>query len=140
VYTLQYTTEKATNLVPIEDMKDGMVVSCFQLLPTEIINVENVYKLAYKGLNMKWIAAKLGIERNTLDQHFNKTFHKGVADRIEHLLSVTESKIDEGDADWAWKMLNRLDPQPKDPEVVIQQNFTGTATATITDLNNQLLE
>lgn len=152
---MKFTQSPTSLTVPIEDMQEGktILVNVRQLLPTKIdFTTQDVYDWAHIGLSQRLIAAKVMLNENTIASHFSKTIAKAKADRaIDLYCLVSEDIIEQPgrdapkpNIDSAWKMLNRLDPLPKDPTVVISQTFhqaTELASSiSMEDINSALLE
>lgn len=141
------TFHPTATVVPIEDLKDGDVVHTSQLLPTDVINVANVYDLATLGLSLKGIAAKLRMPYNSFLQHFSKTVAQAYADAAtEKLLCINEISNGEVDKTSGLKLdaskyliEKRLDPTPKDPIISIGQATImlppQAATLSVDDVN-----
>ena len=125
--------------VPIEDIVDGMVVNAGQLLEP---SVDKVYETALVGLTNNGTAALLGMSRQILMFHFPKTLAKARADKAAEMMQKINNKADDelskGDMAAIKLILNRCDPEDKEPQVVIQQqiNIADKYKLSIDDIND----
>lgn len=137
--TLIYTAEA----VPREDLKKGMTVHAKQMLtPTP----EEVAEKAFAGLSMKGIAAYFGMHIQTLHKNFPRTLATARAQGAIELLDIVRAKAGDstikGDIAALKILLQRLDPEEKEPTIVIAQQINvsdkliGTS---INDINNLLI-
>jgi hypothetical protein len=118
--------------IPIEDLKDNDVCHSSQLLPTDVINVPMVYDLAYSGLSIPGIAGKLRIPKESVVTHFSKTIAAARAEAalaailyIQDIAAGNVQKVNKAQYEASIYLLEkRLDPSPKDPQIVIAQSFS----------------
>lgn len=110
--------------VPIEDIVDGMTVNAGQLLEP---SVDKVYDTAFVGLTNNGTAALLGMSRQLMLFHFPKTLAKARADKAAQMMEKINNKAEDeqskGDMAAIKLILNRCDPEDKEPAVVIQQQI-----------------
>jgi hypothetical protein len=133
-------------LVPIEDLEPGTVIHPAQLVPTNDFNCGVVWDLAYLGLSLRGIAGKLGVMKETVNNHFSKTIAKARAERASELIIKMQDlaegigSMNKGQSRAIELLLARLDPEDKEPTVVIQQSFGSNPNLiqsfTLDDLNH----
>ena len=121
---------------PLEQAKPGDVLHSRK---AEIahISVDDVYELAKTGLGHTLIAAKLGISYPTLMDNFKTTLERARADRAVELWYRLWDKAEDqsvmGDMAAIKMLLNRLDPEPKEP--IVQVNVSTQAPPQLLELN-----
>ena len=124
---------------PIEDLVPGDEVHPSQRLePAPAV----VYDIAIKGLSNRGTAALAGLDSPTLLFHYPKTIALARATRagelMERLNNKAEDELSKGDLAAIKLLLNRLDPEEKDAQVVINQQINISERlqdSTVLDLN-----
>jgi len=120
-------------VIPIEDLKPGDKLNNQQIVPSDEINVDRAFELAYAGLSNRAIGAKMGINHVTVNTHFEKTMARARAEAaLDSLLYIQD--VAAGNIEKPSKMrydahmfllTQRYDPMPKEqPQIVIAQNFS----------------
>lgn len=129
--------------VPQEDIVPGMTVNAVQRID---IDLEKIEELAFSGLSINGISAMAKLPRDTLEFHCSKTIAQGRARKALSLLEMLGQKAQDTmtvyDSSAIDKLLRRVDPEPKDPPVVIAQQFNlpaGLETLNVDDINNLLM-
>ena len=124
---------------PIEDLVEGDEVHPTQRLEPA---PQLVYDIAVKGLSNRGTAALAGMDSPTMLFHYPKTIALARATRAAELMERLNTKADDelskGDLAAIKLLLNRLDPEEKEPGVVINQQINISERlqdTTVLDLN-----
>jgi hypothetical protein len=139
--------------VPIEDLQDsepGTIVNCRQLLPTKInFTVQDVYERAFLGMSIRLIAASFQVPEYVIAQHFRRTIERAKSDKALKLYGLIEEALDVDEPNplafekskLSLKLLDRVDPTPKDPQVQLTQVFQNSTVSQLpmTEINDLLL-